>query len=139
MATTKTQFNVNIPIKKFNTEKRLATGWASVVTDEKGNPIIDSDGDVIPVEELEKAAIEAFVNGGKGKGGDMHERKGVADVVESFVVTQEKREALGFGKGQEGWVVTLKIHDEDLWKQIKSGEKLELSIRGDAERIETDG
>lgn len=128
-------FEVRLPVAKTSVERREVTGWASIVTDENGRPIVDHDGDIIPIDELEKAAKEAFVSGGRGKGGDMHKRTGVADIVESLVLTQEKRAALGLGHGPEGWVVTLKIHDDGLWSDIKSGEKLELSIRGESERI----
>lgn len=127
-------FVCKIPITKLAGEQQLVTGWASVVEDANGNPIVDLQGDLIPIEELERAAHEALLDGGKDKGGDMHESMRVADIVESFVVTREKRAALGFGEGPAGWVVTLKIKDKDLWSQIKSGEKLELSIAGEAER-----
>lgn len=124
-------WQTDIPIVKIDQEKRLVTGWASVTKDANGNYITDYDGDIIPTEELEKAAHEAFAEaGGKGRAGDMHEVTGAADIVESFVATAEKRKALGFGEGPEGWVVTLKINSEKLWQEIKSGEKSELSIKG---------
>jgi hypothetical protein len=128
-------WSLNLPIKKADAEKRLATGWASVVTAADGTPIVDHDGDIIPIEELEKAAHEAFLLGGQGKAGDMHKRQGVASVVESIVLDKAKREALGFGEGPEGWVVTLHVHDQKLWDMVKSGERMELSLRGIAERV----
>lgn len=121
-------------------DEATVTGWASVVTDEHGVPIIDYDGDIIPVRELEKAAQTAFVDaGGKGRAGDMHERTGVADIVESMVLTKEKRQALGLGEGPEGWVVTLKVRDKQLVKDIRSGRKLELSLHGEALSIPVEG
>lgn len=128
-------WSVTIPIRKVDGEQQLVTGWASVVTTADGAPIVDSQGDIIPIAELEKAAHEAFLLGGLGKAGDMHERQGVASVVESMVLDAAKREALGFGKGAEGWVVSLKIHDDKLWNMVKSGERMELSLRGIAERV----
>lgn len=128
---------VTIPVKKLDAIEGLVTGWASVVTDDNGIPIIDSQGDVIPAHELEKAAQAAFRDlGGAGRAGDMHERTGVADIVESFVLTREKRAALGLGDGPEGWIVTLKVTDPNLLKEITDGEKLELSIHGEAVREE---
>jgi len=132
----KRDWSVGLEIRKINQEQHLATGWAAVVSDELGIPVVDSDGHVIPVIELEKAVHEAFANsGGAGKGGDMHETQGVCDVVESFVVTKRKREALGLGEGPEGWIVTLRINDPDVWDRVKSGELAELSLRGEGQAM----
>lgn len=138
-------FHVKLPVVKGDGDaadgsEGLVTGWAAVVTAEDGTPLIDFDGDIIPVSELEKAAHAAFArDSGKDKAGDMHEVTGVADVVESMVFTAEKRKKLKLGPGQEGWAVTLKINDPELLKQIQSGEKSELSIRGKANRIPVEG
>jgi len=130
-------FELKIPVVKIDRPKGLVTGWASIVTTADGTPIIDHDGEIIPIAELEKAAQEAFADGqiGRGKAGDMHERTGVADLVESMVLSAEKREELKLGKGPEGWVVTLKINDPKLLAEIVDGTKTELSILGTAERI----
>ncbi len=128
-------FSVALQVQKVDQDLGLVTGWASVVTDTAGNPVVDLQGDIIPVAELEKAAQEAFADGGRGKGGDMHERTGVCDIVESLVLTKAKRQALQLGDGPEGWVVTLKVNDPELKAQVKSGAKLELSIAGEAERV----
>lgn len=130
---------ITIPIQKVQPEQGLASGWASIVTDANGVPIVDFDGDVIRVEDLEKAAQDAFMKqSGAGRGGDMHEPDGVgkASIVESMVITKAKREAFGFGPGPEGWLVTLKIHDPELRRQIREGEKLELSMAGTAEAVD---
>lgn len=125
---------ITVPVAKLNVEQGIVTGWASIVTDADGVPIIDSEGDVIPIDELEKAVHLAFSErDGRGKVGDMHEKMGVGDIVESIVLTKEKRLALGLGDGPEGWVVTLKIHDKKTLDKLKRGERLELSIRGTAD------
>jgi hypothetical protein len=120
-----------LQLLKLDDEKRVATGWVSVVEDAAGNQIVDSEGHLIPITELEKAVHAAFSeSGGKGKGGDLHEEQGLLDVVESFVVTAEKREALGFGQGPAGWVASFSVSDDDVWSKIKSGDRPELSLRG---------
>jgi hypothetical protein len=130
------QFAIAIPIVKRDLPQGLVTGWAALSTDAQGRPVVDHQGDHIPIAELERAVIKAFsATGGKGVVGDMHRTSGHADVVESIVVSKAKREALGFGSGPEGWVVTLKVHDPELLAQITSGEKMELSIRGTAVRV----
>lgn len=129
-------FGVSIPVVKVDAEQRLVTGWASLATDGGGKPVIDSQGDIIPIDELEKAAHEAFKAGGAGRAGDMHETPNTADIVESFVATPEKMKALGYDSdGKSGWIVTLKVNDDEQWALVKSGQRLELSIRGTAERV----
>jgi Putative phage serine protease XkdF len=126
-------WSVSIPVTK-DAAKRQITGFCSISTDAAGNLIKDLQGDQIPVGELEKAAHKLMLDGGRGKGGDSHERVGTGDIVESMVVTAEKRAALGFGAGPAGWVITQKIHDDALWAEIDRGDKLELSIHGTAKR-----
>lgn len=132
-------FETRIPVCKTEPEKRLVTGWAAVCTDDQGRYIVDYQGDVLPIETLETAVHKAFAEtGGAGRVGAMHNDYRKASVVESFLATPEKRQALGFGEGPSGWVVTLKVHCDDLWQQIKSGEMRELSIAGTARRVPID-
>lgn len=122
-------------IKKLNEERRLVTAWASVVSDVDGKPIVDFEGDIILIEELEKAFIEAFADGGLRKGGEMHNEIGGVDIVQQFTFSSAEREALGFGKGEEGGIVKLRVNDDAIWARVKSGELSELSIAGEGERI----
>ncbi len=62
----------------------------------------------------------------------MKGQRGVLDVVESFVVTLEKREALGLGEGPEGWIATFRVNDDKVWQNIKAGELPELSLKATA-------
>ena len=116
-------------------EKRLVTAIASVVTKTDGSQIVDSDGDIIDIEDLEQAFIEAFAEGGLRKGGDMHQRVGGADVVQHFTLSKNERIALGFGEGPEMGIVKFKVHDDMLWLKVKAGFLPELSIAGDAMRV----
>lgn len=135
-------FRVNLALdvcKKTDPNSVTFTGWATCCTDDAGNPVIDHDGQIIPVAVLEKAVHKAATeSSGKGRGGDMHTRKGVLDVLESMVVTAEKRAALGFGEGREGWVITARSTDPEVVKAVKSGDKLELSIFGTGKAVQAD-
>jgi len=123
---------IRLELRKLNDEQRVATGWVSIVEDADGNQILDAEGHLVPVTELEKAVHDAFSeSGGGGKGGDLHEQKGVLDVVESFVFTAEKRDALGLGDGPAGWAASFRVNDDDVWAKIKNGERPELSLLGD--------
>jgi hypothetical protein len=132
---------LKIPIIKSELKEGLVTGWASIVTRADGQPIVDADGHVIPIQELRKAVHKAMLSGGEKSVGDMHEVQGVADIVDSFVIDRRMREgemakSVGLTDGPEGWLVTLRIHDPKLRDAIAAGQKLELSIRGRGERVD---
>ena len=117
-------------IQKSSEEKRLAFGWASVAN------IVDSQGDVIGSEELEQAAYN-FVRFYR-EGGEMHERGGCAELVESIIFTPEKLKALGLPENALPicWWIGFYITDDEVWNKVKSGEYSMFSIEGKAIREE---
>lgn len=121
-------------ITKLDDENRLAFGWFSVANDKDGNKIVDSQDDVIPIEELEKAAYKFVLN--SRVGGEMHETIGVARLVESMVFTKAKLEMLGLPEGSlpEGWFGGFYIEDDDVWQKVKQYEYPAFSIGGRAIR-----
>lgn len=123
-------------IAKADAERCLVFGWASVAADVDGNTVVDHAGDVIPIDELERAAYN-FVRY-YGYGCEMHERDDVvACVVESMVFTPDKIAALGLeGKVPVGWWVGFKVTDADVWQKIRSGAYSMFSIGGRAVRSE---
>jgi hypothetical protein len=126
-----------LQIVKLDSEQRIITGWVAIVEDADGNPIVDSDGHMIPITELQKAVADATSgNAGEGKGGDMHETSGLMDYIGGVVLSAKDREAGGFGHGPGGWLAQFRVRDEQLWKRIKDGERPELSMRGTGEAVE---
>jgi hypothetical protein len=122
-----------LEIKKYQPDKQLIFGWASVV-EKDGKAVIDKQGDIIPVEELENAAYEFTLN--SRNHGDMHARRNMGKLVESMVFTADKQAALGINIGQVGWWVGFKVHDDELWEAHKRGERPEFSIGGAAIPVE---
>lgn len=124
-------------IKKSDEDKRLAFGWASVANFEDGSVLTDADDDIIDIDVLEKAAYK-YVRLHR-KGGELHERSSVAELVESIVFTKEKMQTLGIPDGilPEGWWVGFFVTDEAVWAKVKSGEYAMFSIEGRAKRVET--
>ena len=58
-----------------------------------------------------------------------------SDMVESFVVNDEKRNAMGLGDDvPDGWWVGFKVSDEDTWGKVKSGEVTGFSVHGKGKR-----
>ena len=121
--------------KVSDDDQRLVFGWASIIEDEAGNLIVDSQGDTITPDELEKAAY-AFVHDVR-RAGEMHATSdGIGQVVESMVLTKAKREAMGLPPGASGWWIGMKISDDAVWDKVKKGEYSAFSIGGRGTRKE---
>lgn len=103
-----------------------------VSADENGKPIVDAQGEFILASDLEAAVHKAFKSGGLGKSGVDHEKFGRNDIVEMFVVTKAKRQALGFGDGPEGLVLTVQINNDEDWESVQKQERMEFSVFGRA-------
>ena len=116
-------------ILKADDEQRMVYGWASVVT-EKGEPVIDRQGDVIEPETLVKAVNNFMEHVRVGKA--MHTGDQVGVVVHSMPITKEIGDALGIHSDREGWVVAYKVYDDNVWNMVKSGELAAFSIGGRA-------
>ena len=124
-----TKHNIEGQILKADDEQRLVYGWASVVT-EKGEPVVDRQGDVIEPETLVKAVNNFMENIRVGK--EMHKGDQIGAVIHSMPVTKEIGESLGIQSDREGWVVAFKVYDDDVWARVKSGELAAFSIGGRA-------
>ena len=129
---TEKSWSVAVPISKLSDDKMLAFGWASVVADEEGNAVIDRQDDRISIPELEKAAYD-YVQSSR-KSTEMHDKLGVAELVESCMITPEKREAMGINEGITGWWVGFRVVDPSVWQKVKDGIYSEFSIGGSAKR-----
>ena len=123
-------------IMKSDDEKMLAFGWANVSMRVDGELIEDWQADIIEPEELENAAYEYVLL--YREGGEMHERGGVAVLIESVVFTEEKMQAMGIPAGTlpVGWWIGFKVTDEDVWSKVKNGTYPMFSIEGTAIREE---
>lgn len=123
---------------KVDSDRRQVFGYASVV-EMNGEPVVDRQGDYISIDEIEKAAYNYVVK--SRKGGDMHRREGDlpyhgSDMIESFLITDEKIEKMGLPpETPRGWWVGFQVNDEDLWAKVKSGERTGFSVHGKGQRI----
>ncbi len=124
-----TKANIEGKILKTDDEQRLVYGWASVVT-EKGEAVVDRQGDVIEADTLVKAVNEFMEHVRVGKA--MHTGDQVGVVVHSLPITKEIGDSLGIQSDREGWVVAYKVFDDDVWAMVKSGELAAFSIGGRA-------
>jgi cation transport regulator ChaB len=129
------QANLEGQILKTDDEQRLVYGWASVIT-EDGKPLVDRQGDVIEADTMVKAVNKFMEHIRVGK--MMHKGEQVGQVVHSMPLTNEIGESLGISSNREGWVVALKVFDDEVWSLVKSGQLTAFSIGGKAKRKEVD-
>jgi len=124
-------------IAKADSDKQQIFGWASVV-ELNGEPVVDLQGDYISTDEMEKAGYDYVMK--SRKGGDMHLRDDwspvqKSEMIESFIVTPEKRGAMGLPDSvPTGWWVGFQVQDPDVWAKVKSGERTGFSIHGRGKR-----
>lgn len=122
-------------ITKVDEGKRLAFGWASVGYRSDGSLVVDRQGDLIDdVDQIEKAAYSFVVD--CREGGEMHIRKGIGTMVESFVSTPEKWEAMGIPNGTLpiGWWVGFRVTNDEVWKAVREGKYRMFSVHGRGQR-----
>lgn len=116
---------------KTDDERHLAFGWA-YVADDDGEVVVDHSGDFvdkIALPDLEDSAYEYVLKSREAD--EMHERlDGVAQLVESVMVTPEKLSAMGLEGSRTGWWVGFKVQEEGVWEKIKDGTYSAFSIRG---------
>lgn len=126
-------------IVKYDEDKRLVFGWASIIKDTEGKVLVDRQEDFIDSEdELEKAAYEYVLK--SRDGGEMHIRKGVSTMVESVVLSDEKQRAIGIPSGivPTGWWVGFRVNDERVWNEVKKGGYIGFSVHGTGKRNEVE-
>lgn len=115
-------------------DQRLVFGWAAVATVD-GETLVDRQGDAYEsTDVIEKAAYE-FMEDSR-VGGDMHVRKGIGHVVESFVLTKAKAASMGLAEPRlEGWFIGMRVTDDGVWDRVKKGELTAFSIAGTGDRV----
>lgn len=127
--------SVGFDIYKARDDEQLVSGWANVAIDKDGKAPLDWQDDVIAPETLEKAAMQ-FMMDYRGSG-EMHKGNSKGTVVESIVLTKEKQKAIGIPDGvvPEGWFITVKVHDPEVFAKVKDGTYKMFSIQGSAKRV----
>ena len=121
-------------VLKFDTERQYVFGWASVAIAKDGTQVEDLQGDMIDVEELEDAAY-AFALEFRDTGA-MHKGDAIGKMIESFVATPDKLEAMGLAPDAlpQGWWVGFHVQDVQAFGKIKKGDYQGFSIQGSALR-----
>lgn len=127
----KIDFELRCDFEKVDDELRIVYGWASV-TSEANKAIVDLQGDIIEIADLQKAAHDFITF--ERQAGDMHVEMGVGTVVDSVVFTADVQKSLGIDLGRQGWWIGMKVTDDSVWKRVKSGDFTGFSIGGTGNR-----
>ncbi len=116
-------------ILKRDDEERLAFGWAYVST-VKGEVSLDHSGEFIRPELLAKAATNFMLSMRTAK--RMHSGESIGEVIHSMPLTNDVAKALGIQSDREGWIIAIRVNDDQVWKDVKSGKLSAFSIGGRA-------
>lgn len=127
--------DITFDVTKAKEDEGLVSGWANVAVNADGSIPLDWQGDIIRPETLEKAAIN-FMLEYRGSG-VMHQGESQGTVVESIVFTKEKQVAIGIPEGTvpEGWFITVKVTNPEVFAGVKSGKYRMFSIQGSSKRV----
>lgn len=128
------EVDVTFEITKSKEDECLVSGWANVAVNADGSIPLDWQDDIILPESLEKAAIN-FMKDYRGSG-VMHEGEQQGVVVESIVFTKEKQQIIGIPEGTvpEGWFITVKVTNPEVFQAVKDGKYKMFSIQGSSKR-----
>jgi cation transport regulator ChaB len=124
-----TKVSVEGQIVKQLDEERLAFGWAYVST-VKGEISLDHSEEFIRPDQIAKAATNFMLSMRTAKA--MHTGGKIGEVVHSMPLTNEIAKALGIQSDREGWLVAIKVYDDQVWQDVKSGKLAAFSIGGRA-------
>lgn len=128
--TTKAQeTELRADILKVQSDQRLVWGWAYVCTVDD-TLSLDHSGEFVTPSEMEKAATNFMLDVRVAKA--MHQGGQVGEVVHSLPLTKELAQSLGIQSNKEGWIICMKIHDDAVWNNVKSGKLPAFSIGGRA-------
>lgn len=120
------QLFVNAQILKAEQEQQLVTG----IVMEPGE--FDAHGDVTTADEIERAAHMYLLN--SRVVGEQHSKPAPAYVVESWIAPSDM--TVGEQDVKAGsWLMTVKVDDEEMWGQVKSGDFTGFSIGGFAQKV----
>ena len=104
---------------KADDEQQIVTG---VVLEPE---TVDAQGDIISAEEIEKAAHKFLAK--SRVVGEKHKSQAQAEVVESYIAPQDI--TIGDQAVKAGtWILSVKVHDGNLWEEVKRGEITGFSI-----------
>jgi len=123
-------------IAKLDESRHLAFGWAYVAKQRDGTQVLDHSGEYVDDVTVLEDAMYEYVETSR-ETNDMHDGPITGHLVESFVVTPDKLEAMGLQKDAlpAGVWVGFRLEPE-AFDKVRSGERRAFSIEGLAVKVE---
>lgn len=129
-------------IQKINNERQNVFGWASVgylPDNHLGGyrEYTDWQGDVLKsIDDIEDAAYDFTLNS-RDSGTEHIGKGGKGTLIESFVSTPEKWDAMGIPHGvlPVAWWTGFHISDPGVWDGVKKGRFKMFSVQGKGRRV----
>lgn len=131
-AVKKADWSGEFRIAKAAPTGKYVAGWFSVI-EVDGQPVTDTQGDVIDMDELRKSA-HAFVSDAR-QAKVMHDGEPIGRVVESVLVDDDFAKVHGIGHGKRGWWGAMEITDPATQRRAAQGELKAFSIGGRGKRV----
>jgi hypothetical protein len=128
-------FNLSFEFTKAKDDGSYVRGWASVIS-EDGMPVTDTQGDIIEMSELQKAAHKFISDARIAKA--MHAGQQVGEVVESVIIDDAFAKAVGMTDGKRGWWIGMKVNSPEIRKRVQKGELKAFSIGGKGRRTKVE-
>jgi hypothetical protein len=66
----------------------------------------------------------------------MHKGEPTTTIIHSLPLTKQIKDAFQIDTPYEGWIIAVKVHDDETWEQVKQGRFTGFSIGGRAQRRE---
>lgn len=114
-------------VQRTDEDKRQVFGFFSVV-ELAGEPVVDSQGDIIKSSDIEEA-IYKYVKHSR-MGDERHDSRAKMTMIESMYFSKEKQAALGIDLGCVCWWGGFEVNDTAMWNRFKNGEYQGFSIGG---------
>lgn len=135
----------DVLVQKANEPEQIVVGWANVSETGSGEPVVDHEGDYIPLDVL-GAAIADFAQKELRPLGISHARDGEeedaplvvgGEVLELFMVTPVEKAALGLPpETPHGAMVAAHVTEPLAWEAVEKGGYLAFSLGGFMHRVE---
>ena len=127
--------NHKVEFKTIDEEKRIVIGLALIPDKDIYRRQGEHEFNIIFSKDTVKKASELYLKRLKNNNATLeHEEeiKGVS-VIESWIVEDvkmDKSKLYGLNAVEGAWVVTMKIDNDEVWKDVKGGKYLGFSIEG---------
>ena len=126
------EIEFSFEVKKADAAQQMIYGWANV-SKLDGVEVTDREGDFASIDELRKAAHDFILKSREGD--ERHGPEVTGYIVESIIVDDDIKKALGMDVPQEGWFIGYKVTNDAVWKRVEKGEYKAFSIGGTAVRV----